>query len=142
MSAVTESTRERAQLLRGPALTGLAGAGAFAALHFRDPHEQGSWGACPFLALTGQPCPGCGGLRAVNDLTNGDIGSALTSNAMAVVLVAVLGAAWVVWAWRRARGRDAPLLSSSPAIPIAIGVGFAVFGVFRWTPWGAGLYPA
>ena len=46
-------------------------------LHFRDPHASGSWGFCPWLALTGLYCPGCGGLRAVNDLTNGDLLGAL-----------------------------------------------------------------
>ena len=41
----------------------------------------------PILAITGRPCPGCGGLRAVNDLTNGDVAGALSSNLMAVALV-------------------------------------------------------
>ena len=47
--------------------------GAAVLLHLRDPHEQGSYGFCPFLALTGHPCPGLRGLRAVNDLTHGDV---------------------------------------------------------------------
>ena len=38
------------------------------ALHLRDPHSSGTWGYCP-SALLGFSCPGCGGLRAVNDLT-------------------------------------------------------------------------
>ena len=35
---------------------------------------QYSWGLCPSAAL-GFSCPGCGGLRAVNDLTHGDVGA-------------------------------------------------------------------
>ena len=63
----------RCDRLRGPLLTGGLVAGLTLALHFRDPHASGSWGFCPWLALTGHYCPGCGGLRAVNDLTNGDV---------------------------------------------------------------------
>ena len=55
---------DRATLLRDPALVGAVGVAAAALLHFRDPHGTGSYGFCPFLALTGKPCPGCGGLRA------------------------------------------------------------------------------
>ena len=36
-------------------------------------------GLLPERAL-GFSCPGCGGLRAVNDLTHGDVGAALSSN--------------------------------------------------------------
>ena len=42
----------------GPLLTGGLVGGATIALHFRDPHESGSWGYCPFNALTGLYCPG------------------------------------------------------------------------------------
>ena len=43
------------------------------ALRLRDPHDSGSWGYCPWKLLTGLDCPGCGALRAVNDLTHGDL---------------------------------------------------------------------
>ena len=39
---------------------------------------------CPSAAL-GLSCPGCGGLRAVNDLTHGDLGAAASSNLLLVV---------------------------------------------------------
>jgi len=120
---------------------GAAGIGALGLLHLRDPHASGSYGYCPFLLLTGQPCPGCGGLRAMNNLTNGDVVGALSSNAMAVVLLIVMGAAWVVWFYQRWRGRPVPLLAvNSPVLWTLIGA-FAVFGVFRWTPWGMWLRP-
>ncbi len=72
--------RTRWQRVRVPLLTGGLVGAATIALHFRDPHEAGSWGYCPFSALTGLYCPGCGGLRAVNDLTNGDVLGAASSN--------------------------------------------------------------
>jgi hypothetical protein len=132
----------RAALVRDPILIGVAGASTVAALHFHDPHLRGSWGFCPFLLLTGHPCPGCGGLRAVNDLTNGDIVGAVSSNAFAVGLVAALGVAWVVWFVRRWRGdTQARWFTLSPPVVTGLLVVMVVFGVFRLTPWGAWLRP-
>ncbi|MPZ97381.1 MAG: DUF2752 domain-containing protein, partial [Propionibacteriales bacterium] len=48
-----------------PLLSGAAVLAAVAVLHVRDPHASGSYGFCPWLALTGTYCPACGGLRAV-----------------------------------------------------------------------------
>jgi hypothetical protein len=131
----------RARPLRQPALAGAAGLAAVVALHLRDPHQQGSWGFCPFRALTGLPCPGCGGLRAVNDLSNGDVIGALGSNAMAVALVLGGSLLWLVWTLQAASGRA--LLSSRAfsCIALAFAVGFVVFGIFRLTPWGSWLRP-
>ena len=70
------------------------------ALHFRDPHKSGSWGFCPWLVMTGTYCPGCGGLRAVNDLTRGDLASAASSN-----LVFVSSIPLVTWMWARSLGQ-------------------------------------
>lgn len=65
-------------------------------LHLRDPHRSGSYLLCPWLAVTGTYCPACGGLRAVNDLTHGDVLGAASSN---VLLVGALPLA--LWAWCR-----------------------------------------
>lgn len=81
-------------------------AAAALALHLRDPHSQ-SWGLCPFLELTGLYCPGCGGLRAVNDLTNLDVVSAASSNLLFVVTLPVVIGLWLVWLVRAWRGDPA-----------------------------------
>lgn len=96
------------QALRGPLAVGALGAGAVAALAVRDPHVSGSWGGCIFLQLTGWWCPGCGGLRAINDLTRLDVPAALSSNAAAVVLVVAVTAWWAVWTWSRVTGVQVP----------------------------------
>ncbi len=73
------------------------------ALHLRDPHQQGSWGFCPWLLLTGTYCPGCGGLRAVNDLTHGDVLAAASSNLLLVLGAPAVGVLWarsLVHRWR------------------------------------------
>jgi uncharacterized membrane protein HdeD (DUF308 family) len=92
----------RWQRMLAPALT-IGGLGAATvALHFRDPHASGSWGICPTAAL-GFACPGCGGLRAVNDLTNLQLADAASSNllfVLALPLVLFGTARWVVDQWR------------------------------------------
>lgn len=70
---------------------------ASVALHVRDPHQSGSWGFCPWLVLTGTYCPGCGGLRAVNDLTRGDLGAAASSNLLFVSSIPLLVFFWGRW---------------------------------------------
>lgn len=122
-------------------LVGASGIGALGLLHVRDPHASGSYGFCPFLLLTGQPCPGCGGLRAMNNLTDGDVAGALSSNAMAVVLLVVMGAAWVAWFYQRWRGRPVPLLAVTSPVLWVLVAAFVVFGVFRLTPWGMWFRP-
>lgn len=82
-----------------PAAVGVAGAAMATALAVRDPHVPGAWGSCVFYQATGLWCPGCGGLRAVNDLTQLDVAGALSSNAVVVGLVALLTVWWVVWSW-------------------------------------------
>ncbi|MET0928949.1 MAG: DUF2752 domain-containing protein [Aeromicrobium sp.] len=128
--------------LRAPVLLGAAGLSAAALLRFRDPHDSGTYGFCPFESLTGLPCPGCGGLRAVNDLTRGDVVAAVSSNVLAVALVVSLAVLWAVWLVRRARGQHRARFAelSTRAALIAVPV-FVVFGVFRNTPWGSWLAP-
>lgn len=90
--------------MRAPLFT-IGGLGlATLALHLRDPHVGGSWGICPSAAM-GFWCPGCGGLRAVNDLTHGEVVSAASSNLLLVVLMPFAVLALVVWALDRWQGR-------------------------------------
>jgi len=86
--------------MSGPLLAAGVVGGLTVALHVRDPHASGSWGFCPWAALTGYYCPGCGGLRAVNDLTNGDLVGAVSSNLVFVALVPVLMFWWLRWTAR------------------------------------------
>jgi hypothetical protein len=133
--------RTAAVRLRAPALVGVVGLGAAALLHLHDPHQSGSYGYCPFLQLTGKPCPGCGGLRAVNDLTRGDVVGAASSNILAVALVAALGVAWLLWVVRRVRGKiDSMIAVDITAGYAAIAV-LVAFGILRNTPWGSWLAP-
>ena len=89
--------------VRTPALVAGGLLAASIALHVRDPHASGSYGFCPWLALTGTYCPGCGGLRAVNDLTHGDVAAAASSNLLFVASLPFLAVWWLrslVDGWR------------------------------------------
>lgn len=138
----TVDTRTRWQRVKGPAL--LAG-GVLAAsllLHLRDPHRSGSFGYCPWLFLTGTYCPGCGGLRAVNDLTDGDVAAAASSNLLFVASVPFLVLWWGRTALDRWQGR-VRAVSSRRHVTLALTF-FAVaigFAVVRNLGFGAWLAP-
>jgi hypothetical protein len=127
---------------RGPAGVAVGGLAVAALLHVRDPHDSGSYGFCPYLAVTGVPCPGCGGLRAANLLTDGDVVGAVSSNLLAVVLAGVLVVAWAVWVVRRWRGdRDARMIVLNARVGAVVIAAIVVFGVVRNLPFGAWLAP-
>ena len=137
------SSPSRARRLRGPLLTaGLVG-GFTLALHFRDPHSAGSWGTCPWLALTGFYCPGCGSLRAVHDLTNGDVVAAAGSNLIFVLMVPLLILWWVSWSRRSWSGSGpSAVVSRHSGLYIALAAAVMVaFGVLRNLPAGSWLAP-
>jgi hypothetical protein len=124
-----------------PLLAASVGIGAAVLLHFRDPHVDGSYGICPVYALTGWYCPGCGGMRGVHNLTDGQILDALHSN----ILVLPLFLAFVLWigdwsvqAWRGKRMRLPRFSRTTMYVFFAL---LACYSVLRNTPWGTWLTP-
>ncbi|WP_408899183.1 DUF2752 domain-containing protein [Nocardioides sp. R1-1] len=138
---VRPEARRRGRRMAAPAVVVGGLAAATLALRLRDPHTSGSWGACPF-ALAGISCPGCGGLRAVNDLTHLELGAAASSNLLLVLalpLVLYALGRWTRGAWT---GRGWAL--SSRATMLTAGVvlaAMAVFTVLRNLPAGSWLAP-
>lgn len=103
----------------------LAGAGAFALFFVFDPSALRYCPPCPFHAMTGLHCPGCGSTRALHQLAHGNFISAFRLNALAILAVPVLGVLLArggrqfirpVWIW------------SLLAVVV-------VFGVLRNLPW-------
>lgn len=94
----------------------MTGAAVVAAstLYVLDPNRPGHYPTCPFLAVTGLYCPGCGSLRATHDLLHGDLAGALARNPLAVLAVPYLLLAFVTFVLR-ATGRPAPRSTSLPA---------------------------
>jgi hypothetical protein len=124
-----------------PLLVGGIVLGLTVALRVHDPHQSGSWGYCPFKLLTGFDCPGCGGLRAVNDLTHGHLSAAAGSNLMFVASVPLLLGLWAWWLWRAGRGstRRIPRRVVVPLAAVYLLL-LVAFLVIRNTPWGSSLY--
>ncbi|MFK8850591.1 DUF2752 domain-containing protein [Streptomyces sp. Ac-502] len=50
----------------------------------RDPETPGHYPSCPLRSATGLLCPGCGTIRALRDLTQGDVAAALAHDALFV----------------------------------------------------------
>ena len=127
--------------MRVPMIVGASGLAAATLLYLRDPHGSGSYGYCPFLLITGRPCPGCGGLRAIHDLVHGDVVAAISSNALVVVAAVTVGVLWLGWLVRRWRGRPGGMVQLSERTAWLLLAAAVVFGIVRNTPWGSWLAP-
>ncbi len=115
----------------------VAAAAALVALH--DPHAHGSYGFCPFHAVTGLWCPACGGLRATYDLAHLHLATAWGENALWVVAAPFVVVGWLVALFRRARGvpaRPVPVWAQVAGLAVVV-----VFGVLRNLPAFAWLAP-
>jgi hypothetical protein len=127
--------------LRAPGAVALGGAALAAALVLRDPHVDGAWGWCPFLLLTGLPCPACGGMRAANDLLHGRFSEAVSSNLYAVGTAGLAAVAFTAWTVALATGRDLGLRRQTPRLLLAWFAGLVVFGLVRLHPGLSALRP-
>lgn len=125
------STRSRAW---GPPLAVLGAAAAAAALlTVVDPNQPGHLPGCPFKALTGWDCPGCGSTRALWALVHGDVPRALDHNVLTVLALPVLAIVWLRWTRRRVTGRPGATMLD-PRLVRGIAVLFVVFAVVRNLP--------
>lgn len=104
-----------------------------------DPNEAGHYPTCPFLALTGFQCPGCGSMRTVHALAHGRLQEALGLNVLTIAMLPVLAFFWLRWA--RARALDRPV-RTKVAHPALIWVLFGtvlLFWLIRNLPFGSAL---
>lgn len=130
---VPPSTRSTGRGTRW-ALAGLTAVG-LSYVYVVDPNKPNLVPACPFRALTGLDCPGCGGTRAVHALLHGDVASALNHNVLAVAAV-VIGIVWFVWnRIADRRGRPRPRFSLTTPWAIVLFVAIGAFWVARNLPW-------
>ena len=59
-------------------------------LFFFDPAKSGFYPPCPFHAITGLYCPGCGSLRAIHQLLCGNLAAAFFLNPLMVLALPFL----------------------------------------------------
>ena len=64
---------------------GLLAGGAY--LYIFEPGKSGFFPLCPFRALTGLNCPGCGSTRCLHQLLHGDIVSAFKLNPLFMLML-------------------------------------------------------
>ena len=84
----------------------VAGLAFAVAIHVWDPTATAG-PTCPFLAITGRYCPGCGTLRCLHALVHGHLGAAIDDNALTVSLLPLIVAAWASAGVAAMRGRPA-----------------------------------
>lgn len=124
-----------------PLLTGAVGVGALVLVHMRDPHIENSYGVCPTWGLFGLYCPGCGGMRAAHNLTDGRILDSLHSNLLALPLIVLFFGFVVDWSIRAWRGQGPRLPAIDRTVTWSIFAFIAGYAVLRNTPWGTWLTP-
>jgi len=70
---------------------------------------------CPFRALTGYLCPGCGTLRALHELLNGHLAAAFRLNPLMMLLMPYVGYSGASSALEIVFGRPLPQVFIRPA---------------------------
>ncbi|MCP2338217.1 DUF2752 domain-containing protein [Actinomadura rupiterrae] len=141
LGAVGRGTPPVGRRLRGPAAVFGTVAAATVVVTFVDPHTPGHYPTCPFLFLTGYYCPGCGGLRMVNSLTHGHVGTAFGFNPLAFVLLPVLVYLWGRWTYCAVRGeRVTTVLLRRGVLAGVVGL-LLVYWVVRNLPFAHALAP-
>jgi Protein of unknown function (DUF2752) len=126
--------------VRAPLGTAIAAFAAVTYVGLVDPNETGHYPTCPFLALTGYYCPGCGSLRAVHDLAHGHLTAAIGRNVLTVVGIILLAGIWVRWLRREWQGKERTTAAPAWAMYLMLGVTLA-FWLLRNLPVGAALAP-
>ena len=116
-------------------IAGAAVAGC-AYLALVDPNRDGApYPGCPFRALTGLDCPGCGITRALRALVTGHPLRAFDHNALVMTIAVVALAWWLVSAFRRRTGRPALRAPAGRWVPWVFGAVVVAFWVARNLPW-------
>ncbi|GGV44744.1 membrane protein [Actinomadura cremea] len=128
-----------ARRLLSPLGVAVLAAGAVGYIAAVDPNAQGHYPTCPFLALSGYQCPGCGALRTVHAVAHGQLGEAVALNVFTVTMLPVLAFFWVRWAVARARDRPTRTKAADPRLIWAFFAVVIVFWVVRNLPFGAAL---
>ena len=83
----------------------------------RDPSEQGLTPPCLFFTLTGLQCPGCGTLRALHQLFNGNISAAFWLNPLIFLSAPFIAYAFLIMGPKRFRMK-LPEIALNPSLVI------------------------
>ncbi|MCD6052176.1 MAG: hypothetical protein K0Q55_3594 [Verrucomicrobia bacterium] len=100
-------------------------------LHFFPPGQYPIYPVCPLRQSTGLDCPGCGGLRAMHQLTNGNLAAAWQLNPFVFVLLPLAVYEVVI---RRAWKKELPNVLGNSRVLITLGLLLLAFTVVRNLP--------
>lgn len=91
------------------------------------PESYGFYPPCPFHAVTGLLCPGCGATRAVAALVHGNLAEAMHWNGLFVVLLPMLLVYLAISYIRAIRGLQAmPVPTPAVATLLAVSISFGI----------------
>ncbi|KGN34361.1 hypothetical protein N802_13545 [Knoellia sinensis KCTC 19936] len=110
---LTDPSVGRGRRMLWPAVAAAGAAGFALVAHVLNPYEGGNYPTCPWLALTGTYCPGCGTLRATHSLTEGNVVEALQRNPLTVAAFVLMTLGFIRWARRQWRGEQR--MTAAPA---------------------------
>ncbi|NUN93831.1 MAG: DUF2752 domain-containing protein [Verrucomicrobiae bacterium] len=105
--------------------TAMIGGGVMMAVWILKNSAKHFFPPCPFHALTGWYCPGCGSTRALHQLLHGHLVAACRFNPLTVCVLPALGIALALWC-RRQPVRSAWLWTLVSVV--------AFFGILRNLP--------
>ena len=92
---------------------------------------------CPFRAVTGYLCPGCGTLRALHQLLNGHVAAAFKLNPLMMVLLPCVGYAGASDVLEAVFGRGLPRVFIRPVYIWMLLAIIILFWIVRNTPLAA-----
>ncbi len=127
-------------------MVGAAAVGGCIYVALVDPNSSSAYPFCPFRAMTGYDCVGCGATRAVRALLELDVTRALDHNVLWTLAVPFLVYGWVVWVaaalghrlpWPRGLGRRTWLLWPAVAVLMLFWAARLVGGPDAWISSGA-----
>lgn len=108
----------------------------FSLLYFFYPASDHSFHpACPFHALTGLYCPGCGSQRSISALLKGNIGEAFDKNALMVLSLPMIGYSAFIFIWNTFnKNKKTQKIFYDPLFVKILLVVVVLFGVLRNIP--------
>lgn len=115
-------------------LAAIFGAAFAVMLRFYDPATSGVFPPCPVHYLTGWYCPGCGSLRALHQLLQGNVRAAWSMNPLTLIFLPFLSYGLALRALAEIRGQGLPRVFL-PALWIrALCAAIILFGIVRNLP--------
>lgn len=113
---------------------GLAALPCLALLYVRNPEDAGFYPPCFFYALTGLHCPGCGTLRGLHQLLNGNLLAALGYNPYMLLALPVIGYVYLSALLLSVSGKRLPAVFVPPTLIWGLLAAIVAFWILRNVP--------